>query len=101
MPICAPVGGRPGVEMKGHKTGAWSEVIRHVETGALAAAQPGLRLRRPLRDAEWNSGGFLSPPHWCGSGGEPMPEVGEQPGDVTTSTGPGAPDLGSVPVPSV
>ena len=40
MPIWAPVGGRPGVEMNGHSTGAWSEVIRHVDTGAFAAAQP-------------------------------------------------------------
>jgi hypothetical protein len=37
--------------MKGHKTGAWSEVIRHVETGAFAAAQPRSRLRCPFRDA--------------------------------------------------
>ena len=44
MPIWAPVGGRPGVEMNGHSTGAWSEVIRHVDTGAVAAAQP-----RPAR----------------------------------------------------
>ena len=44
MPICAPVGGRPGVEMNGHSTGAWSEVIRHVDTGAFAAAHP-----RPAR----------------------------------------------------
>jgi hypothetical protein len=37
--------------MNGHKTGAWSEVIRHVDTGALAAAQPWSRLRCPFRDA--------------------------------------------------
>jgi hypothetical protein len=37
--------------MKGHKTGAWSEVIRHVDTGAFAAAQPRPRLRCPFSDA--------------------------------------------------
>jgi hypothetical protein len=35
--------------------------------------------------------GFLCRDHWFRSGGKPMPEVGEQPGDVTTGTGPAAP----------
>jgi hypothetical protein len=37
--------------MKGHRTGAWSEVIRHVDTGALAGAHPWLRFRRPFEGA--------------------------------------------------
>jgi hypothetical protein len=49
MPIWAPVGGRPGVAVNGHSTGAWSEVILHVDTDAFAAAQPRPRRRQPPR----------------------------------------------------
>ena len=40
MPIWAPRGGRPGLAISGHSTGAWSEVIRHTDTGAGAGDQP-------------------------------------------------------------
>ncbi len=49
MPIWAPVGGRPGAAISGHNTGAWSEVIRHTDTGADAGAQPRPRCRTPRR----------------------------------------------------
>ena len=52
MPIWAPVGGRPGAAMNGHNTGAWSEVIRHTDTGADAGA-PAASAAGGRRGAGW------------------------------------------------
>ena len=49
MPIWAPRAGIAGLVTKGHSTGAWSEVIRHTDTGADAGAQPRPRCRTPRR----------------------------------------------------
>src|SRR5450759_3463330 len=49
VPLWAPVGGSPGGLMNGHSTGAWSEVIRHVETGAFAGDHPRPGRRAPAR----------------------------------------------------
>ena len=50
MPICAPVGGRTGAAMNGQNTGAWSDVIRHCDSGAYPAPQPAPRSRGPRGD---------------------------------------------------
>src|SRR4051812_49709263 len=66
-PSWAPVGGRPGAAMNGHHTGAWSEVIRHVDTGADAAAHPRSRRITPRRDTGRNRRASRRPPS-CGAG---------------------------------
>ena len=74
MPICAPVGGSPGVAMNGHSTGAWSDVIRHVDTGADGGRPPRPRPRAPRADAGRNSRGsrrLRRPPARCGGQGWP------------------------------
>jgi len=55
MPICAPVGGRPGPAMNGHRTGVCSLVIRHEAMGARAGLQPRSRTNRPRSGMAWNS----------------------------------------------
>ena len=52
MPIWAPVGGRPLAAISGHTTGVCSEVIRHTDSGASAAARPRNGPAGPRRDTE-------------------------------------------------
>src|SRR5674476_1624793 len=74
MPIWAPVGGSPGGLMNGHSTGAWSEVIRHVETGALAGDHPRPGRRAPVRAACLNSRGSFTGGAGCGTVGRSWPK---------------------------
>ncbi len=60
--------------MNGHSTGAWSEVIRHVDAGAFAGAHPRARLAAPAAAyrnsrASWAGAG--------GGGGQVVAEVGQ------------------------
>ena len=75
MPIWAPVGGRPGAAMNGHSTGAWSEVIRHTDTGArVEAAQPLPARRGPRADVCRNSRGCDARTGSVGAGGRSWPK---------------------------
>src|SRR5450631_4919759 len=74
MPIWAPVGGSPGGLMNGHSTGAWSEVIRHVETGAFAGDQPRPGRRPPERAACLKSRGSFIAGAGCGTVGRSWPK---------------------------
>ena len=94
MPICAPVGGRPGAVMNGHNTPAWSEVIRHVETGADAGDQPRPRARPPRRGTWRNSRPGLTPTAHPPAGppaARSMPGVGQQLRDAAPPPTPTAP----------
>src|ERR1019366_882472 len=74
MPIWAPVGGSPGGLMNGHSTGAWSEVIRHVETGAFAGDHPRPGRRAPARAACLNRRGSFIAGAGCGTVGRSWPK---------------------------
>src|SRR5450631_1632205 len=74
MPIWAPVGGSPGGLMNGHSTGAWSEVIRHVDTGAFAGDHPRPGRRAPARAACLNSRGSFAVGAGCGTVGRSWPK---------------------------
>ena len=55
MPNWAPVGGNAGVAIIGHKQAAWSDVIRHCDTGTDAADQPRPGRRGPPAGTVANS----------------------------------------------
>ena len=75
MPIWAPVGGRPGVAISGQSTGAWSEVIRHADTGGVGeAAQPRPGVRGPRRPARRNSRASLEGAGSLGTAGRSWPK---------------------------
>src|SRR5680860_280735 len=74
MPIWAPVGGSPGGLMNGHNTGAWSDVIRQVATGAFAGDHPAPGRRAPARAACLNSRGSFITGAGCGTLGRSWPK---------------------------
>ena len=74
MPIWAPRGGRPGLVTNGHSTGAWSEAIRHTDTGADAGDQPRPGCRWPRRGTGWNSRASRSAGSAVGTVGRSWPK---------------------------